>query len=403
MANDPNEFIQPVTLRKWPAYAVIAVVVVALSVMAYSIHWSRSGGKEEKAKPQVILRDDKPLVNEGGMGLASPPPPPPASKKESPEIPPIVVVTSNEPPELRREREELRRQKHQAAMTALVSPMVIRKGKDDAGAKAGVSQAGAKDGEARDSRGAPQSDRLSAALTRGGDYNPASDKDKEAFLERSKASDRQWQASSVRMAGQPFEVKTGSVIPAVMVGGINSDLPGQIIAQVSQNVFDTADGRHLLIPQGSKLYGVYDSRIVYGQSRVLVAWNRIIFPDGSAITLESMPGTDSAGFGGFEDQANNHYFRIFGTALLMSLITGGTAWAVDTVTPTTSASGLTGNASPSLQQQMTSALATQLGQTTAQVLSKGMNVKPTLEIRPGYRFNVVVTKDLVFREPYRDL
>lgn len=97
MANDPNEFIQPVTLRKWPAYAVIAVVVVALSVVAYSIHWCpRSSGKEEKAKPQVILRDDKPLVSEGGMGPATPPPPP-ASKKESPEIPPIVVVTSNEP------------------------------------------------------------------------------------------------------------------------------------------------------------------------------------------------------------------------------------------------------------------------------------------------------------------
>lgn len=398
MVNDPNEFVQTVRMRKWPLYVLLGVLVVVGLVMVYSIHWSGPGGKEEKSKPQVITRDDKPLVSDGGLGLATPPPPPPPSKKESQEIPPIVVVTSNDPPELRREREELRRQKHQAAMTALSSPMVIRKGKDDAGAKVVLSQAATKEGEARGAT--PHADRLSTAVAREGDYNPTADKDKEGFLERSKTTDRQWQASSVRMAGQPFEVKTGSIIPAVMVGGINSELPGQIIAQVSQNVFDTADGRYLLIPQGSKLYGVYDSRIVYGQSRVLVAWNRIIFPDGSAITLESMPGTDSAGYGGFNDEVNNHYFRIFGTALLMSLITGGTAWAVDTVTPSTSTSGVMSNASPSLQQQMTSALAAQLGQTTAQVLTKGMNVKPTLEIRPGYRFNVVVTKDLVFNGPY---
>lgn len=399
MSNDPNVLVQTERMRKWPLIAGAAAILVVIGALVYSLHFSDKGRKEDKAKPAVITRDDKPLVSDaGGMGLATPPPPAPVEQKKD-EQPQIVVVTSSEPPELRREKEDLRRQKHQAAMAALSSPLTVRKGKDKDNApdKTGAVQVAAKDGEVRSSNASADRPGLSGAAQ--GDYNPAADRDKEGFLDRSKASDRQWLSSSVRMAGHPFEVKTGSIIPSAMIGGINSDLPGQLVALVSQNVYDTADGRYLLIPQGSKLYGVYDSRIIYGQSRVLVAWNRIIFPDGSAITLESMPGTDAAGYSGFNDEVNNHYFRIFGNALLMSLITGGTSWAVDSVTPNT---GVTSNASPSLQQQMASSLAAQLGQTTAQVLSKGMNIKPTLEIRPGYRFNVVVTKDLVFREPYRE-
>ena len=112
--------------------------------------------------------------------------------------------------------------------------------------------------------------------------------------------------------------RLGRSSPGVMLTGVNSDLPGALIAQVSQNVYDTAHGAHLLIPQGSKLYGVYDSRVVYGQSRVLVAWNRLIFPDGSAVTLGAMPGADMSGYSGFHDQVDNHYWRIFGSAVLMS-------------------------------------------------------------------------------------
>ncbi len=397
MMNDPNEYIETARMRKLPLYIFIGVMAILAGILVYSVNFSDKAKKEEKPKPTVGARDDKPLVNDTvGMGLASPPAPAPMESKNN-DQPQIVVVTSNDPPELRREHEDLRRQKHQAAMSALSSPLVIRKGKEDSAGKPAAAQVAVatKEGETRNLNAADRQ----PSIVREGEYNPASDKDKEGFFDRAKASDRQWLSTSTRMAGQPFEIKTGSIIPAVMIGGINSDLPGQIIAQVSQNVFDTADGLHLLIPQGSKLYGVYDSRIVYGQSRVLVAWNRIIFPDGSAITLESMPGTDGAGFSGFNDDTNNHYFRIFGNALLMSLITGGTAWAVDTMTPN---HGTSSNTSPSLQQQMASSLAAQLGQATAQTVSKGMNIKPTLEIRPGYRFNIIVTKDLVFREPYRD-
>jgi type IV secretion system protein VirB10 len=224
------------------------------------------------------------------------------------------------------------------------------------------------------------------------DYDPASDIDKEGFFER--ADTRQWRSPFTREAGLPFELKTGTVVPGIMITGVNSDLPGSLIAQVSQNVYDTATGKHLLIPQGSRLFGTYDSRVVYGQERVLIAWNRIIFPDGSAVTLGAMPGTDMSGYAGFNDQMNNHYLRIFGSAFLMSLITGSISYSIDSVNNSTN------DNTSRMQDELASALAAQMGQTTLRLLEKNLNIKPTIEIRPGYRFNVVVTKDVVFRGPY---
>mgnify|MGYP000629702635 CR=1 FL=1 len=192
-----------------------------------------------------------------------------------------------------------------------------------------------------------------------------------------------------------MEIKTGTVIPAVMVSGINSDLPGVMIAQVSQNVWNTANGKYLLIPQGSKLYGVYDSRVVYGQERVLIAWNRVIFPDGSSVTLGAMPGADSAGYAGFHDQVNNHYVRLFGSAFLMSGVTAGITYS-QRQNQATNTYG-----APSASSALSEALGQQLGQVTAQLIAKNLSISPTLEIRPGYRFNVVVTKDMTFSKPYR--
>jgi len=412
MLNDPKECVQTARMRKWPIYALAGALILMFGVMIWAIEFSGKKKTDEKPKQEIAaVRNEKPLVPEdGGKGLATPPPPP-APEKPKNEVPQIVVVTNNEPPELRKEKDDLRKQKYQWQINALSSPLIVKKNNQaDTANKSNTDYKQQSDGKksSPDNALSREADNRQDVLERlsGGagtsngtnDYNPAADKDKEKFFERSKTLDRQWIAAGTRQAGQRYEVKTGAVIPAVMISGINSDLPGQIIAQVSSNVYDTADGRYLLIPQGARLYGVYDSRVIYGQSRVLVAWNRIIFPDGSAITLESMPGTDSAGYAGYEDQVNNHYFRIFGSALLMSLVTGSTSYAVDTMSPSNSSNS--NSTSASMQQQMTGALAQQLGQATAQMLSKNMNIKPTLEIRPGFRFNVIVTKDLVFKEPY---
>lgn len=223
-------------------------------------------------------------------------------------------------------------------------------------------------------------------------YDVSANIDKEQFFERSQP-DNQWINSNIRTAGQKYEIKTGSVIPAAMVTAINSDLPGNMIAQVTQNIYDSATGNYLLIPQGTKLFGVYDSRVIMGQQRVLVAWNRIIFPDGSAMTIPSIPGADMAGNSGFNQKVDNHYFRIFGSSILMALITAGTAYAVD--------ENSNSDNENSLSSQLNSALAQQLGQASTSLLQKHLNIAPTLEIEPGYQFNIVLTKDLVFGGSYR--
>lgn len=195
----------------------------------------------------------------------------------------------------------------------------------------------------------------------------------------------------------PFELRAGFVVPATLMSGINSELPGQIMAQVAQPVYDTPTGRHLLIPQGARLVGTYSSEVAYGQARVLVAWQRIVFPDGKAMDIGAMPGADSAGYAGFNDQVNNHTFRTFASALLMSAVTAGITLSQDRGGERGSRNGDAQRASDALSE----ALGQQLGQVTAQMIAKNLNIAPTLDIRPGYRFNVIVTKDMTFSKPYR--
>jgi len=193
----------------------------------------------------------------------------------------------------------------------------------------------------------------------------------------------------------PYELRAGFVVPATLISGINSELPGQIMAQIAQNVYDTATGRYLLLPQGSRLVGAYSSDVSFGQARVLVAWQRIVFPDGKAMDIGAMPGADSAGYAGFTDQVNNHYLRLYGSALLMSAVTAGITYNQHQNQSTI------GYQQPSASNAMSQALGVQLGQVTAQMIAKNLNVAPTLEIRPGYRFNVIVTKDMTFSKPYQ--
>ncbi|TDN48871.1 TrbI/VirB10 family protein [Scandinavium goeteborgense] len=194
----------------------------------------------------------------------------------------------------------------------------------------------------------------------------------------------------------PYELRAGWVIPGVMISGINSDLPGQIVGQVSQDVYDTATGKYLLIPHGTRLVGTYSSNVAYGQEGVMIAWQRLVFPDGKALDLGSMPGADMAGYSGFRDQVNNHYFRIFGNAFLLSGITAGIAYSQDR-----DQNNNNSNQAPNMSSEMSAALGQVFGQAIAQIVQKNLNIAPTLEIRPGYRFNIMVTKDLAFTKPYQ--
>jgi type IV secretion system protein TrbI len=206
-------------------------------------------------------------------------------------------------------------------------------------------------------------------------------------------TDRWKLESQIDTPQSPYQLRAGFVMPATLISGVNSEIPGQIIAQVSHGVYDTPTGKHLLIPQGARLVGAYSSDVAFGQKRAFVAWQRIIFPDGKALDIGSMPGADSAGYSGFHDSVNNHYFRVFGSAFLMSGVVAAVSLSQD--------NGTTGNRD---QRRASDALSESLGQvfgtTIAQLISKNLNIAPTLEIRPGYRFNVIVTKDITFLKPY---
>ena len=192
----------------------------------------------------------------------------------------------------------------------------------------------------------------------------------------------------------PFELKRGSVIPATLITGINSDLPGRISAQVSQNVYDSATGHRLLIPQGTKLFGRYDSKVSFGQSRVLVVWTDIIFPNGATLQIGGMAGTDAQGFGGFHDKVNNHYWRTFASAALIALVGTG----IDASLPESSTLATQDTASDAARRNF----AESFGSVAEQTISRNLNIQPTLEIRPGYKFNVLVDQDVIFPGTYRN-
>jgi len=184
-----------------------------------------------------------------------------------------------------------------------------------------------------------------------------------------------------------YIVQAGAVIPAALITGIRSDLPGQVTAQVTEHVYDSPTGRYLLIPQGSKLIGVYDSQVSFGQDRVLLVWTRLIMPNGRSIVLERQPGADTQGFAGLEDEVDHHWGRLFMAAALSTILGVG------------SELGATNNDSAiltALRRGSTDSL-NQAGQ---QVVRRNLNIQPTITVRPGFPVRVIVNKDLVL-VPYR--
>lgn len=189
-----------------------------------------------------------------------------------------------------------------------------------------------------------------------------------------------------------YELKRGSVIPATLITGLNSDLPGRITAQVSQNVYDSATGYRLLIPQGAKLFGHYDSKVSFGQERVLVVWTDLIFPNGSTLQIGGMAGTDAEGYGGFKDKVDRHLWRTWSSAALIALIGTG----IDMSMPQSSTLATQETASDAARRNF----AESFGRVAEQTISKNLNVQPTIQIRPGYKFNVLVDQDIIFPSTY---
>ena len=194
------------------------------------------------------------------------------------------------------------------------------------------------------------------------------------------------------------EIKIGSFIPMTLETSINSDLPGQITARVTEDVYDSMTGCRMLIPAMSKVVGKYDSKIALGQGRMLVVWNAMIFPDGSELNLAAMQGYATSGQSGLESDVDNHYLRMFGLTFGLSMITAGVQLSVPQPNP-----GINGApAQQSSSQIVAAALAQQYGMLGAQILGKYMAVQPTLRNFAGERFIVMVPRTMVLPKVWRN-
>ena len=181
-------------------------------------------------------------------------------------------------------------------------------------------------------------------------------------------------------------LQAGAVISAALITGIRSDLPGQITAQVTENIYDSPTGRILLIPQGTRVIGQYDSGVGFGQRRILLVWNRLIFPNGRSIVLERQPGADAEGYAGLEDGVDYHWGELFKAAALSTLLSVGAE------------AGSSGQESD-IVRALRSGASDSISQTGQQIVQRQLNIAPTLTIRPGFPVRVIVTRDLVL-EPY---
>jgi type IV secretion system protein VirB10 len=193
-------------------------------------------------------------------------------------------------------------------------------------------------------------------------------------------------ADRVMPPASPYVLQAGAVIPAALITGIRSDLPGQITAQVTENIYDSPSGRFLLIPQGTRIIGQYDSSVQFGQRRVLLVWNRLILPNGRSIVLERQPGADTQGYAGLEDGVDYHWWDLAKAAGLSTLLAVGTELATSD--------------EDRLIRAIRNGAQDTINQAGQQIVQRQLQVAPTLTIRPGFPVRVIVTRDLVF-EPYQ--
>ncbi|WP_028731165.1 TrbI/VirB10 family protein [Pandoraea sp. E26] len=213
---------------------------------------------------------------------------------------------------------------------------------------------------------------------------------KEAFQKAGTTQTRN--SGSLQTPASPYQVMAGTVISAALVTGIKSDLPGDVIGTVTAPVYDTATGRYLLIPQGSRILGKYNSQVAYGQSRVQIVWNRIILPDTSSLTLDNLAGADPAGYAGLEDGVDWHWGRILAGAALSTLLGVGSELAVSNQ----------GNANGNTVIAFRNSAQDTANQVGQEFTRRNLNIQPTLTERPGLPVSIIVNRDIVLR-PYQPL
>ena len=214
---------------------------------------------------------------------------------------------------------------------------------------------------------------------------------KNAFLDGRGPGKGNYLEATIQHPRSPYEIQAGTILPAVLITAINSDLPGPVVAQVREQVYDSVTGQYLLVPQGSRLLAKYDSMVAWGQERVLVCWNRLILPNGDSIDLGCMPAADLQGAAGLSDGVDEHWWRILKGATVATLLSTGSAFAA----------GNTTSYNPTVGQVMARNASGEIGDVGQQLTRSDLMIQPTLTIRPGFSVNVIVTKDIIL-SPYPD-
>ncbi len=212
--------------------------------------------------------------------------------------------------------------------------------------------------------------------------------EKAAFARQAASQD--YVAGKLEKPRSPYEVKAGAVIPAALMTTINSDLPGEVVAQVTQPVYDHVSGRYVLIPQGSRLIGRYDSQVAYGQNRAMVVWHRVVFPNGASLNFGNMTGTDPSGAAGVADRVDDHFGQLARGVVLSTLLSMGAASAQQSQARSSGAAVINAGAT---------GVATEAQNVGSRIADRDMNRQPTIVIRAGAQMRVLVSKDMVL-EPY---
>jgi type IV secretion system protein VirB10 len=425
---DPQQHHTGLSLKKSPIKIAIAFAGLLVLIVLYAIgtkgqqvqeaaaqedEHNSSGRKEgsSAAIPPALQLAGQPSI----PAANTPPPPPPRPVYQDNEFDDAGAYEDSyrprreQPPSLeeqRRIQQDLRIADYrtQQYLSALTADTEVKLNDNNQAASLGSGgQGGLGDGESRIAQAQEKIQSLQTSLGSNPFISSAMAADqmmpqmqhadpngqarKEAFLAQKRSDDYLEFTRDVPLSN--FELNVGTIIPAALISGMNSDLPGALIAQVTQNVYDSATGKHLLIPQGAKLYGVYDSNVSYGQSRAVSAWTRINYPDGTRLNLGGMGGMDVEGYSGFEDQVDNHYWKTFGNAALLGMISGATQ------------AGISEDSSNSdTKSAIADGVTQQFSQTGSTLIQKNLDVQPTIKIRPGYKFNIMVNKDIMLT-PYK--
>ena len=376
---------------------------IVFTLVAMSILNSGDGLKSGNAPVNLFE------ASRGAESITPPKPKPPEPPEPEPEPAPAPLPKQIQPMYIpvptvstRRKQAQVKRLMAAGAPTSIQAFRMDGKNGTKGGAGAGSDEASAALAEVsklladipapQDGQGASSFMPMPPGMGTGG---PASDPNgwnrKEAFIKQNLPEEYSQHIRATPRS--PLELKSGTLLPCVLISGLNSDLPGNMVAQISENVWDTVSGRYLLIPRGSKVIGTYDNQVAYGQSRVLVIWSRLVFPDGSTLVLDNLGGADQSGYSGFKGAVNRHWGSIISSALLVSLLGAG----VEIAAPTSNGDRDKEDPRSILAENAASAVA----EAMSQIIQREVNRQPTIKIKPGYRFMIFVQRDILFPAAWR--